>query len=376
MRDNDSAGRSSLSEGGLSRRAGAITFRFVVRLGFVPISPRRCSFQMSLRSPRISNDIACSFAVTARRFAGCLVAMGLCVIGTGIAASAGCRYSDRKLNVVESAGPRERHPGLHNVVAMSGFLLNGSEPNGEAGFDSLANLGVKSIISVDGNPPDTARAAARGMKYVHLPLGYDGISEPERFRLTRAVRDLPKPIYIHCFHGFHRGPAAGTIALVSLGTITPEEGLGLMSRAGTDPNYDGLYDAVRRAKRLPRSVVSHVSGDFPDRVVPRGFTGKMATIGRRWDHLKLIAAAGFKTPPDHPDLVPEREAAALVSTLESVADEPYEVPDPAAFRQSLKDATTAARALSDEIVRGGPNQSKLLDLLRSTCKDCHARWRN
>lgn len=311
-----------------------------------------------------------------RRAADCLVAIGLLLIGTGIAASAGCRYSDRKLNVVEGAGPRERHPGLHNVVAMSGFLLNGSEPNGEAGFDSLANLGIKSIISVDGNPPDTVRAAARGMRYVHLPLGYDGISEPERFRLTRAVRDLPKPIYIHCFHGFHRGPAAGTIALVSLGTITSDEGVALMARVGTDPHYEGLYDAVRRARRLPRSVVSHVSDEFPDRVVPRGFTGKMATIGRRWDHLKLIAAAGFETPIDHPDLVPVRESAALVSLLASAANEPYEVPDPAAFRRTLQDATTAARALSDEVSRRGPNQAKLLGLLRSTCKECHAKWRN
>src|SRR5262245_9819582 len=41
----------------------------------------------------------------------------------------------------------EGQPGLHNVIEASAGLLSGSEPEGDIGFESLAGLGVKTIIS-------------------------------------------------------------------------------------------------------------------------------------------------------------------------------------------------------------------------------------
>ncbi|MBU6208995.1 MAG: hypothetical protein KGR22_03710, partial [Planctomycetes bacterium] len=59
-------------------------------------------------------------------------------------------------------------PGLHNLVAFHDDVWSGSVPEGDAGFDSLTSLGVRTIISVDGALPDLERARARGMRYVHL----------------------------------------------------------------------------------------------------------------------------------------------------------------------------------------------------------------
>jgi len=55
-------------------------------------------------------------------------------------------------------------PGLHNVVPYTGSgseaFYSGSAPEGDAGFDALVKLGIKTVISVDGATPDLARAKA------------------------------------------------------------------------------------------------------------------------------------------------------------------------------------------------------------------------
>jgi protein tyrosine phosphatase (PTP) superfamily phosphohydrolase (DUF442 family) len=98
-------------------------------------------------------------------------------------------------------------PGLHNVHRLSDKLISGSSPDGAVGFQSLKQLGVRTIISVDGAKPDVEAAKQAGLRYVHLPIGYGGVSEEQGLRLARAVHDLPGPIYLHCHHGKHRGPA-------------------------------------------------------------------------------------------------------------------------------------------------------------------------
>src|SRR5947209_7848196 len=45
-------------------------------------------------------------------------------------------------------------PGLRNVFHLSEKLYSGSAPEGEAGFRSLQQLGIKTVITVDGMPPD------------------------------------------------------------------------------------------------------------------------------------------------------------------------------------------------------------------------------
>src|SRR5947209_839442 len=64
-------------------------------------------------------------------------------------------------------------PGLHNVFRLTDKLYSGSSPDGDEGFASLQRLGVKTVISVDGARPDVERAHQFGMRYIHLPIGYD-----------------------------------------------------------------------------------------------------------------------------------------------------------------------------------------------------------
>src|SRR5215211_6825349 len=79
-------------------------------------------------------------------------------------------------------------PGLHNVFRLTDRLYSGSGPDGEEGFRSLAVLGVKTVITVDGATPDVKTAERFGLRYVHLPVGYDGVSRETAVRIARAVR--------------------------------------------------------------------------------------------------------------------------------------------------------------------------------------------
>lgn len=44
--------------------------------------------------------------------------------------------------------------GLHNVVLFHEGFYSGSAPEGDEGFNTLASIGIKTIISVDGAIPE------------------------------------------------------------------------------------------------------------------------------------------------------------------------------------------------------------------------------
>ena len=125
---------------------------------------------------------------------------------------------------VDDDKPRDL-TGLHNVVAYHDGFYSGGVPESNAGFDTLSAMGVRTIISVDGAVPDVDAAKARGIRYIHLPIGYNGFDESRKKELVRATRDAMYvgPVYMHCHHGKHRSAgAAGTVA-ASLGWAKPEE---------------------------------------------------------------------------------------------------------------------------------------------------------
>src|SRR5258706_10041968 len=66
---------------------------------------------------------------------------------------------------------------LPNALQVHPQVISGGQPEGEAGFVELKGLGIKTIISVDGAKPDVEMAKKYGLRYVHLPHGYDGIPE-------------------------------------------------------------------------------------------------------------------------------------------------------------------------------------------------------
>src|SRR6185436_3172872 len=97
---------------------------------------------------------------------------------------------------------------LHNLFRVTTNILSGSSPYRDAAFAEIARLGVKTIISVDGTRPDVETARNHGLRYIHLPFGYAGVPTNRVAELVKAARTASGPIYVHCHHGLHRGPAA------------------------------------------------------------------------------------------------------------------------------------------------------------------------
>jgi hypothetical protein len=246
---------------------------------------------------------------------------------------------------------------------------------------TLAGLGVKTIISVDGAVPHVAAAEALGMRYIHLPIGYDGFDRTRRLELTRATRDsiAEGPVYVHCHHGKHRSAAAaGTIA-VSLGWATTREMTERMRVSGTSPHYAGLFTCTANASPVSMGVLDEIPADFPSVSRPAGLVRGMVEIDGIMERLKVIEIAGWKVPPSHPDLRPAAEAGHLADVLRFLESDQRVQLKPAEFGSLLRASRDAARRLEEMIAVEEPDTAQLsgqLAIVGASCHDCHARYRD
>lgn len=284
---------------------------------------------------------------------------------------------------------------LPNAIQVREGLISGGLPETEAAFEELKRLGVQTIISVDGAKPDVEMAQRYAMRYVHIPHGYDGISEPALQALTKAAYELPGPIYIHCHHGKHRSPAAAAALCVSQGTMQVSEALGVLKLAGTDPSYQGLFQAVQKAKRMDRDELAKLPIDFPSVREMPPLIDSMIELNETFSRLSKVASANWKPSPESSSIdVPHdsvllREHFEEMQRLEDVAKYPSD------FRRFLQESERAAWFIEtmlnpplDESRPVGqsslsklrPAQRKAIDLnwktIRTHCTNCHQQFRN
>ena len=267
---------------------------------------------------------------------------------------------------------------LHNVHALTPTLISGAVPENAAAFDELKAMGIKTIITVDGATPNVEAANKRGMRYVHIPITYAEVTEAQAMEIARAVRDLPGPIYIHCHHGKHRSPAAAAVVGVALGLVTPEQGVAFMKKAGTGANYTGLYACATEAVFFDQATLDRAPHEFPAVRKPKGMTAAMVDIDGCYERLGEIKAAGWKTPADHPDLVPASEAGQLADHYRNSGEDPKATALGADFAQRLAAAVKHATALEEALARNA-DSVKLGELwtpVVADCKSCHAVYRD
>lgn len=229
----------------------------------------------------------------------------------------------------QSASPRALTTQfLPNAVQVHANVISGGMPSGDEAFAELKSLGVKTIVSVDGAKPDLERAKKNGLRYVHLPHGYDGVPVERATALAKAVRDLPGPIYIHCHHGKHRSPAAAAVACVGAGLISHDQGLSVLQIAGTSPNYRGLFQSADSATIIDAELLDACAAEFPEIATLPVMAEAMVAIEQTHDRLKMLAANGWQPITTHPDLVPAHEALMLrehfAELIRSLTREPAE----------------------------------------------------
>lgn len=259
--------------------------------------------------------------------------------------------------------------GLHNLHRVSPELWSGASPEGEVGFIELKRLGVKTIISVDGATPEVALAEKHGLRYVHLPVGYDGISRERTLELAKVGRDLPGPIYIHCHHGKHRGPAAAAAIRLCLDPqFTPEHAEQFLKMAGTDSRYVGLIQLPRTLKRPTTEELDRMIAAFPSVNRVANLTTRMVEIDGIWDKLKAATEAGWPNPS-----AIAADAVLLIEQYQEVG----RLPDSQRFAEQLAAARSGAEQLEQALRKADTKKSaEAFAASKAQCQSCHDEFRD
>lgn len=293
--------------------------------------------------------------------------------------------------------------GLQHVYRLSDTFVTGAEPAGEVAFANLAELGIKTLLSVDGKVPDAELAQRYGIRTVHVPIRYNGITEDELLRIGKTFRELEGPFYVHCFHGVHRGPAAAAMGRVMIDGVSREQAMAEMRHwAGTSKKYEGLYAGVAQTPLPTANQTGAYAYDFePAHRVDSLRTG-MVDMARHYDMVKLLSKSRWQPLADHPDIDPLQETTQLHQLIDQVHSMGAKANWPEDFRAWMDQNHAASgdlvRALSacsqDELpeqagqdAQDGQVQQeqapawvsaadRAYTLLEASCRDCHSVYRN
>ncbi|WP_147867172.1 protein-tyrosine phosphatase family protein [Stieleria maiorica] len=273
---------------------------------------------------------------------------------------------------------------LPNAIRIHPRVISGGLPAGGAGFRELRRLGVETVISVDGARPDVELAREHGLRYVHLPHGYDGVPEQRVRELAKAVRQLDGPVYLHCHHGKHRSPAAASVACVAAGLIPKSQSVKVLQLAGTSPHYRGLYQAARDVDRIDHDLLDALEVRFQASVDVPPMAEAMVSLEQSHHHLQKIAAADWKSPPDHPDLDPPHQALLLREHFTELLRTEATQQESDAFIQIMRHSEETARSLEKTLRRWDAAMTpqppaalnQQLRQITSDCKSCHQRFRD
>lgn len=268
-------------------------------------------------------------------------------------------------------------PGVHNAFRATERIYSGSQPEGDEAFAAIAKLGVKTIVSVDGSKPDVEAARKHGLRYVHLPYGYDGIPTNRVAELAKLTAELSGPFFVHCHHGKHRGPAAVAIMCEASGGWTTNRAVAWMREAGTSADYPGLYRAAQEYSK-PTTARFAAIKEFPEVARTTSLVEAMVAIDAHFEHLRLSQMAGWKTPPGHADISPAHEATMLWEQFKEMARTEETVKRPDDYRAALADAEQNANMLRQVLREAtiSPATDVAFKQMGQACAACHRKYRN
>jgi protein tyrosine phosphatase (PTP) superfamily phosphohydrolase (DUF442 family) len=273
--------------------------------------------------------------------------------------------------------------GIENAFRLSPRLISGGQPGGAESFQALRMLGVKIIISVDGSEPEVAAAKRLGIKYIHIPIGYDGIPRERAIQIANAVKQSEGPIFLHCHHGKHRGPAAAAVCLRALDGWSRDQAVSWLKQAGTSADYPGLFAAVERFDAPSEREWAAAGVDFPEKVPAPPLVARMVTLDAQWDRVKALAPAQTGVDPRKRDDLAAETRQILETLRELGRTSAIEEKDPD-FANQLREAETAAGTLAtaardlaqtENAITQKRVQSAMMSFTK-TCTRCHAKHRD
>ena len=261
-------------------------------------------------------------------------------------------------------------PGLDNVFQVDNQVYSGSGPAEQRSFDALKQLGVKTIISVDGTEPHLDMARQAGMRYVHIPIGYDGVSHAAGLAFARAAKDLKGPIYIHCHHGRHRGPTATAVVGICRGTFTKQQAADFLKLAGTSKSYAGLWRDVRNFK-IPAS-----NTPLPELVESTPVSPLVKAMSHISHHFEYLDQMQAKN--QQPQIWQKnQETLALLREEFREAARKHVADYDEMFKKWMLASEAQVKVLEESFRKNDQKQiSAGLKNLKTQCKQCHKAYRD
>ena len=272
---------------------------------------------------------------------------------------------------------------IENFFRLSPRFYSGGQPEGDAAFEQLEQFGVRTILSVDGARPDIERARKFGMRYVHIPIGYDSVPADKARLMAKAAAELPGPVYMHCHHGKHRGPAAAAFCLIATEGWSRDKGLEWMRRAGTSPDYAGLFQSVKTLPIPTKAELAALRAEFPETARVSTLVESMVKVDSHWDRLKEARARKYAAPPEG-DLTPVQTALQLTELFREMARSEESAKRGTGFVETSRDAELAAekfeQALRKLATSGAAPDREAAEVqfraLSQACTACHKKYRD
>ncbi len=266
---------------------------------------------------------------------------------------------------------------MQNVFQLEGDLYSGSAPESEAAFAELAKLGVKTIVSVDGAKPNVELARKFGLRYVHLPIGYDGVPQPRSAEFVKAIREAGGPVYFHCHHGKHRGPAAAAAACIALKEWDADRAEDFLHQAGTGEEYPGLYRDVRKYRPPTPEEQAKIPAQLPETAQTPALVDTMVSIDERFDALKDLQKSGWRDLPG--ERTPTETATLVWEQLRELQRSPEATEKKPGFREKLDQAEQATAKLRAALTAPDATKAMRDEALKAvgeSCVACHKAHRN
>ena len=275
-------------------------------------------------------------------------------------------------NASELAIKKINSENLENLLEVQKGLLSGGEPKTEKSFKELSQRGVKVIVSVDGAIPKVDFARKYGMRYIHIPIGYDELSEETLLSIKSLAIEVDEKLFIHCHHGRHRGPTVAAIFLMEKEVCQNGQSLKLLEKAGTGEQYTGLWSSVKD------HVIQKADKPLPELLEVAqvdSMVESMAKIDRLYDNLKASKNLNWQALPDNPDFSAVHGALIMKEFLResarTLSDSDTEQ------KKFFTESENIAALLENSLKTNNRNAAnKHLSDLRKSCIKCHKKFRN
>jgi len=281
------------------------------------------------------------------------------------------------------SGPELGSNTVRRLRRVGDALYVGGQPEGDAAFVRLKELGVRTIINVDGASPDIDGARAHGMRYIHIPIGYTDVSRAKALRIIKAAKTMPGPVLIHCHRGQHRAPAAAALVAMTTDAWSNEEAVRFLVSSETSPQYEALYELVGEFEPPTPAELADVEDEFPEIADVSSLSKVMAGIDVHWSHLETTRQSDFSTPANHPDLNPAHEALILRDLFHRAVEVAAAGDADRNLETRMAEAEASAAELLIRLERLQPTGSrKELDSVNKAfsavdrkCTACHKQYR-